>query len=279
MVCFPNCKINLGLRILDKREDGFHNLETIFYPVLLKDGLEIINSTSNDPVEFTQSGLSIDGIVEENLCVKAWQLIKKDFPQLPAVRLHLHKCIPMGAGLGGGSSDAAFTLQLLNDKFQLGLTKIQLLQYAAQLGSDGPFFIINKPCHATGRGEELTEINVDLRGYFTALINPGIHINTGWAFSKLSDGSKATGSYPKSLTTIIQQPISTWKDELQNDFESPVAEKYPQIITIKEDLYNLGAVYAAMSGSGSTVFGLFETAVSLTQFENQNYITKLINGS
>ena len=201
----------------------------------------------------------------------------------------------MGAGLGGGSSDAAFTLHLLNDKFQLGLSKVQLLQYAAQLGSDGPFFIINKPCHATGHGEELTEINVDLRGYFIALINPGIHVNTAWAFgmlsdgskpsegakpsdgSKLSDGSKPSDSY--TLTTIIQQPISTWKDELQNDFESPVAEKYPQIKTIKEDLYNMGAVYAAMSGSGSTVFGLFETAVSLTQFENQNYMTKLINGS
>ena len=187
MVCFPNCKINLGLRILDKREDGFHNLETIFYPVLLNDGLEIINnSTSNDPIEFTQSGLSIDGIVEDNLSVKAWRLIKKDFPQLPAVKLHLHKCIPMGAGLGGGSSDAAFTLHLLNDKFQLGLSKVQLLQYAAQLGSDGPFFIINKPCHATGRGEELTEINVDLRGYFTALITFPFKgkAGTGWPRAK-----------------------------------------------------------------------------------------------
>ena len=272
MIVFPNCKINLGLHILNKREDGFHNLETVFYPVGLKDVLEIIPSHNADNIiEFTSSGLIVDGNMDDNICIKAYYLLKKDFPELPQIKMHLHKAIPMGAGLGGGSADAAFTLQLLNKKFNLDLSFTQLINYAAQLGSDCPFFIINKPCFATGRGEILEEINIDLSKYKIVLVNPGIHVNTGWAFSQLTPALPA-----KSIKEIIAQPINTWQKELQNDFEKPVFEKYPVIKNIKESLYTQGAVYAAMSGSGSTVYGIFENEISLAQFETQNYFVKII---
>ncbi len=273
MLVFPNCKINLGLHILGKREDRFHNLETVFYPVACKDALELITATNNTTdIEFTGTGLAVDGDVFDNLCVKAYHLLKTDFPQLPAVKIHLHKTIPMGAGLGGGSADAAFMLKLLNDKFSLNLSTPQLLHYALQLGSDCPFFIINKPCVATGRGEVLEEIMVDLAVYKIVLINPGIHVNTRWAFSKL------TPALPlKSVKEIIKQPVETWKEELKNDFELPVFTAHPQIREIKESLYQQGAIYAAMSGSGSTVFGIFESDSVPVSLENSNYFIKTIN--
>jgi 4-diphosphocytidyl-2-C-methyl-D-erythritol kinase len=275
MVVFPNCKINLGLHILAKREDGFHNLETVFFPVGAKDALEIIpSSNSNAEIEFSSSGLTVDGNTNDNICIKAYHLLKKDFAQLPNIKMHLHKAIPMGAGLGGGSADGAFTLQLLNKKFNLNIATPQLLHYAAQLGSDCPFFIINKPCYATGRGEMLEETGAVLSGYEIVLINPGIHVNTGWAFSQL------TPALPqKSIKQIIEQPIETWQAELKNDFEKPVFEKYPAIKNIKEALYQQGAIYAAMSGSGSTVFGIFKNNVpgktnfkSLLQFANALWV-------
>jgi 4-diphosphocytidyl-2-C-methyl-D-erythritol kinase len=178
MIVFPNCKINLGLQILNKRADNFHAIETVFYPIDLKDGLEIISS-SGAAVEFSATGLPIDGNEADNICIKACHLLKNNFPQLPGIKMHLHKTVPMGAGLGGGSADGAFTLRLLNQKFNLGLSTQQLIDYALQLGSDCPFFIINKPCYATGRGELLQEVNIDLSTYKIVLINPGIHINTG----------------------------------------------------------------------------------------------------
>jgi 4-diphosphocytidyl-2-C-methyl-D-erythritol kinase len=272
MLLFPNCKINLGLHILNKREDGFHNLETVFYPVGVKDALEIIPSASTaEAIEFSSSGLTVEGNTNDNICIKAYHLLKKDFPQLPCIKMYLHKAIPMGAGLGGGSADGAFALQLLNTKFNLNISTPQLLNYAEQLGSDCPFFIINKPSYATGRGEILETINIDLSKYSIALINPGIHINTGWAFSQL------TPALPqKSIQQIIQQPVSTWKEELKNDFEKPVFEKYAAIKDIKEELYHLGAVYACMSGSGSTVFGIFENTISLDTFTNKNYLVKIL---
>ena len=185
MVVFPNCKINIGLRILDKRPDGFHNLETIFYPIPLKDSLEIIRDTSpQQEIIFSQSGNQIDGVPADNLCIKAYRLLKKDFPQLPAIQMHLHKAIPLGAGLGGGSADAAFAIKLLNEKFQLNLSPDQLISYSLQLGSDCPFFIINKPCYATGRGEIMQPLTISLSGYQLVLVNPGIHVNTSWAFSQ-----------------------------------------------------------------------------------------------
>ena len=260
MISFPNCKINLGLNIIAKRTDGFHELQTVFYPVAIKDVLEIVQQqTETTDVEFSATGLSIDEDPSNNLCVKAYHLLKKDFPKLPAIKMHLHKNIPMGAGLGGGSADGAFTLQLLNNKFQLGLTTEQLTECALQLGSDCPFFIINQPCYAEGRGEKLQPIPLDLSAYRFVIINPGIHINTGWAFSQATPASPA-----KPIREIISQPIETWKAELKNDFEVPVFESHPQIKAIKEKLYTQGAVYAAMTGSGSTVFGIFEKNADLS---------------
>jgi len=254
LLSFPNCKINLGLNILSKRDDGFHDIATAFYPVPITDAVEIIHApASTQPINFTNSGLVVDGDINNNICIKAYNLLKKDFPQLTAITMHLHKSIPLGAGLGGGSADAAFTLQLLNTKFKLNLTNEQLINYALQLGSDCPFFIINQPCFATGRGEVLKQITLDLSNYQLIIINPGIHINTGWAFSQIKPG------VPKlSIELVIQQPINTWKADLINDFEVPVFEKYPVIQSIKAQLYKSGAVYAAMSGSGSSVFGLFD---------------------
>jgi 4-diphosphocytidyl-2-C-methyl-D-erythritol kinase len=259
MIVFPNCKINLGLQILNKREDGFHNLETIFYPVHLRDALEVVRSATQQPssnIFFQSTGLPIDISVQNNLCIKAYELIKKDFLSLPPVQMHLHKTIPMGAGLGGGSSDAAFTLKLLNEKFKLGISQQQLIQYALQLGSDCPFFIINKPCYATGRGEILETVELDLSAYKFAIVNPGIHVNTGWAFAQLNIDGLGRPKRP-GPKRIIQQPIETWKDELKNDFEDPVLKEFPEIENIKQQLYDAGAVYASMTGSGSSVFGIF----------------------
>jgi 4-diphosphocytidyl-2-C-methyl-D-erythritol kinase len=253
VIVFPNCKINLGLNITGKRTDNYHNLETVFFPVFLKEALEIIRDNySNQSIHYSFSGLGINSDSSNNLCVKAYYLLKKDFPALAAVKLHLHKVIPMGAGLGGGSADGAFTLKLLNKLFNLHLSTDQLINYALALGSDCPFFIINKPCFATGRGEILEEIKLDLREYKIVLVNPCIHIHTSNAFSQIKPSIPA-----KSIKEIIQQPITTWKNELKNDFENAVFEEYPAIAAIKKAFYDNDAVYASMSGSGSTVYGIF----------------------
>ena len=251
MVLFPNCKINIGLNVIRKRADGYHDLETVFYPVALKDAIEVIRSSE---FNFQLSGLPVIGTADNNLCVKAYNHLKQDFPALPPVSIHLHKTIPMGAGLGGGSADGAFMLKLLNKKFQLNLSEKKLISYALELGSDCPFFIINKPCFATGRGENLSPVQLDLSGYKLVLVNPGIHVSTKEAFSKLSPAIPA-----KSIGKIIQQPIESWKDELKNDFEETVFQLYPAIQNIKEELYAKGAIYASMTGSGSTVYGIFKT--------------------
>ena len=251
MVSFPNCKINLGLQIIRKREDGYHDLETVFYPILLCDALEIIQ-TSEKQTTITISGLTIDSGSGDNICLKAYNLLKKDF-DLPAVTIHLHKVIPIGAGLGGGSSNGAFTLLLLNKKFNLNLSEDALMKYALELGSDCPFFIKNKPCFATSRGEILEPISVDLSNYKIVLINPGIHVNTGLAFSKIKPKADRV-----SVAEIIQQPIASWKNILANDFEKTIFEQHPPIKEIKELLYSNGAIYASMTGSGSSVYGIFE---------------------
>lgn len=261
MLLYPNCKINLGLKITGKRADGYHNIETVFFPVPLSDAIEIIdNNNTLEDLEYTQSGIPIGGDRKNNLCIKAWQLLKNDFPTLPSIKLHLHKAIPMGAGLGGGSADGAFTVRLLNQKYQLGLTESQLIHYALKLGSDCPFFIINTPCLASGRGERLQPIPLSLSGYRLVVVNPGIHINTGWAFSKIKAVEGATNENAEtkhSLSTAIAAPIDKWRNGLENDFEIPVFEEYPSIQSIKEVLYQKGAVFASMSGSGSSVFGIF----------------------
>lgn len=262
MLFFPSCKINLGLKITGKRADGYHNIATVFFPVPFNDVIEIIdNKEDSDEIEFTQSGISIVGDQKDNLCIKAWQLLKNDFPLLPSVKLHLHKAIPMGAGLGGGSADGAATLLLLNQKYLLNISETQLLSYALQLGSDCPFFIINKPCLGSGRGELLQPISLTLNSYQLVVVNPGIHVNTGWAFSQLNLDANTVNDNAltiESLSNIILGDMVNWKDELKNDFEQPVFEKFPALEVIKNTLYENGAVYASMSGSGSTVFGIFK---------------------
>ncbi len=254
MVSFPNCKINLGLHILRKRSDGYHELETVFYPIGLTDVLEIIeNRNAKTAVHLSTSGLPVEGRPANNLCVRAYRLLQKDFPFLQPMLIHLHKVIPAGAGLGGGSANASFALQMINDIAGLGLNQQQLLHYAAQLGSDCPFFIINKPCYATGRGEILEEFELDLSAYSIVLVNPGIHVDTGVAFSGIVP---AMPEY--SIKEILQQPVSQWKYKLQNDFEKTVFKRYREIVDIKDSLYQQGALYASMSGSGSTVYGIFE---------------------
>ena len=261
MIVFPNCKINLGLHILRKREDGFHDLETVFYPLPLQDALEIVQNDTTEPeLTFSASGLPIDGEAANNLCYKAYYLLKQQFPQLPAVRMHLHKVIPMGAGLGGGSADGTFTLLALNKKFNLGLPDSALIELSLNLGSDAPFFIPNKPCYATGRGEHLMPVELDLSAYKILVINPKIHINTGWAFSHIRPFSGRA-----SLKELIQLPINEWKGKLINDFELPVSTHHPEISAIKEGLYQYNALYAAMSGSGSTVFGIFPKEADLSK--------------
>jgi 4-diphosphocytidyl-2-C-methyl-D-erythritol kinase len=272
MIAFPNCKINLGLSITGKRKDGYHNLETVFYPLPVNDILEIITDGSAKEAELTQSGLAIEGDPKDNLCIKAYHSLKKDFPRLPAIKIHLHKTIPSGGGLGGGSADGAATLKLLNEKFQLHISNDQLLSYALQLGSDCPFFIINQPCFATSRGEQLENMPVDLNGYKILLVNPQIHVNTSWAFSQLTPIKKR-----KSLKEIITQPITTWREDLKNDFEEIVFSKYAEIKLIKETLYHKGAVYSAMSGTGSTVYGIFHSnQVINTEFPPEYFIKELI---
>ena len=254
MIVFPNCKINLGLHILQKRADGFHDLETVFYPIPLQDALEIVQDSSYaNGIQFTSSGLVVDARPEDNICVKAYKLLEKDHPGLPAVKMHLHKVIPTGAGLGGGSSDGAFALKLLNTKFSLGLNENDLIDYALQLGSDCPFFIKNQSCFATGRGERMETITLHLAAYKIILVNPRIHIPTKEAFSRIIPNNER-----RSIRDIVGEPVEQWKDILKNDFEDSVFNLHPEIGQIKHKLYLEGAVYASMTGSGSSVYGLFK---------------------
>jgi len=266
VIVFPNGKINIGLRVVQKRKDGFHDIETIFYPVPVKDALEIVHNTNHE-AQLEPSlhiyGLQVGGIAADNLCLKAWQLLKKDFPHLPAVDIQLLKMIPIGGGLGGGSADGAFMLQLLNEKFHLELSAESLIQYALQLGSDCPFFIFNKPCVATGRGELLEPLSLSLQGFQLVLIFPGIHVNTGWAFSQLQLPEQ-TDRERMPLSALITQPVADWKLSVQNDFEAPVFSAHPELKAYRDLLYQQGALYAAMSGSGSTVYGLFEKNSALS---------------
>jgi 4-diphosphocytidyl-2-C-methyl-D-erythritol kinase len=267
VILFPNCKINLGLYIAGKRPDGFHNLQTGFYPVALHDVLEIIE-TPHAPTTLFSSGIE-SGDGRSNSCMKAYQLLKKAFPLLPPVAIHLHKAIPVGGGLGGGSADAAFTLRLLNQKFHLGLSEAHLLEYALELGSDCPFFIKNTPCLATGRGEVLQPFPLDLSGYKIVLVNPGIHVNTGWAFTQIKPESPDI-----DLAAILRLPVTEWKNNLVNVFEKPLFDKHPPIKAVKDILYEKGAVYASMSGSGATVYGLFKKEDQLTFSFPPQYLVK-----
>ncbi|HRG00321.1 MAG TPA: 4-(cytidine 5'-diphospho)-2-C-methyl-D-erythritol kinase [Bacteroidia bacterium] len=253
MICFPNAKINLGLNITEKRSDGYHNIETIFYPIAWNDALEVIvNKESQKEFNLHLSGLAIAGNIEDNLLYKAYQIIKQT-KTLPHINVYLHKTLPMGAGLGGGSADAAFFINLLNEQFSLNFTEAERIDIARQLGSDCAFFIKNTPVYATQKGDIFTDIKLDLSHLFIAIVYPNVHSNTKEAYSLVKPQQPI-----KSLLEIIQQPISTWKTDLINDFEKSIFSLYPIVEKTKKDLYELGAQYACMSGSGSAVFGLFE---------------------
>lgn len=256
MVVFPNCKINIGLNVCRRRPDGFHDIETVFYPVPWFDILEIIPSEKQ---EFTFAGVAIDCELKDNLCYKAYQLLNKNH-QLPAVKLFLYKNIPSGAGLGGGSADAALTLLTLNQLFSLNLTEDELMRYASLLGSDCTFFIKNQPVFAIGKGDVFSDVSVDLTGYYLLIVKPAIHINTSEAFRMLSP------RLPNhSVKDLIQLPHTEWRNSIINDFETAVFSKYAELKVIKEKLYSMGAVYAAMSGSGSALYGLFNNKVDYSK--------------
>lgn len=266
MITFPNAKINLGLHITEKRPDGYHNLETVFYPIPLDDALEIhlLNSPSNCKYALHLSGIEVTGKVEDNLVVKAYLLLDKDF-QLPPIDIHLFKHIPSGAGLGGGSADAACMLKLLNERFSLNLTVEQLERYAATLGADCAFFIRNQPTFAEGIGNIFSPIPLSLTGYQLVVVKPDIFVSTREAFSQIKPHRPEY-----SLRESLSHPIEEWKESVVNDFEASVFPQYPAIKEIKEELYRQGAAYASMSGSGSSVFGLFnpEGAISLIPFKD-----------
>jgi 4-diphosphocytidyl-2-C-methyl-D-erythritol kinase len=272
MISYPNAKINLGLNVVEKRSDGYHNIESVFYPVPLCDILEILPSASGEAT-FQTSGLPVPGPHSENLCLKAFDIIQSavrspqpaDFSPQSAVRrppsalsIYLHKQLPTGSGLGGGSSDGAFALKMMNEIFGLFIDEEKMVQMALRLGSDCPFFIRNRPAFAEGRGEILSDINVDLKGYFLALVIPPVQVSTAQAYGMLTPGKP-----PVSVKEITALSVDSWKDKLGNDFEKPVFEKFPEIGEVKKKLYGLGAIYASMSGSGSAVYGLFRNPVSL----------------
>jgi len=250
VLCFPNCKINLGLYITRRREDGYHDIETVFYPLSLHDALEVVPSAKTT---LHASGLAVSGSDQDNLVWKAYHLLNVAYPgKIPPLDIYLHKSIPMGAGLGGGSADGAYMLHLLNDYCNLRLTTPQLIAFALQLGSDCPFFIHNTPQFATGRGEIMNDISLDLSAYSIQLICPQVHVSTAKAFGMITPRPAAF-----DLRTLGSLPVEQWKHNINNDFEIPVFSQYPVLENIKQQLYDQGALYAAMSGSGSSVFGIF----------------------
>ena len=269
MVTFPNCKINLGLNILQKREDGYHDIRSVFLPIPWYDVLEII--TSREQNTYIQTTGLHSGIPTDNLCLKAYNLLKKDHPLLPDISIHLHKTIPAGAGLGGGSADAAFMLILLNNKFDLQIPSTKMYEYAGQLGSDCSFFLLNKPAIASGKGEILEPIDLSFEGKKLFILNPGIHIPTAEIFKEIKPGFPA-----KSLPDIIHQPMETWKHELKNDFEEIVFRKFPILEESKKSLYAFGAEYASMTGTGSTLYAIFKEDFPEKFPKNPAWISKWV---
>ena len=258
MILYPNAKINIGLNVVEKRTDGYHNLETVFYPINLLDALEITTDEHQaDSVKLKVSGEAIAGRPSDNLVMKACNLMRSMFPEkIERLSVHLHKHIPTGAGLGGGSSDAAFTIKALNEKFSLGMSVDQMEQLSAQLGADCPFFIKNQPVFAEGIGDIFTDIDIVLKGKTLVLVKPDISVSTADAYSLVSPHKPL-----QSLRESLRLPVEEWKNHVVNDFESSVFKKFPEIAAIKDRLYDLGALYASMSGSGSAVYGIFNQPV------------------
>jgi len=263
MITFPNSKINIGLNITSKRTDGYHNLETIFYPIKIKDALEIIES--NEMV-FETSGIEIPGNPNQNLCLQAYDLMRKDY-DLPNIKIHLHKNVPIGAGLGGGSADAAFFIKLINDKFELQISDEKMENYCRKLGADCAFFIQNKPVFAFDKGDVFEPIALNLSDYYLALVMPQVHVSTAEAYQ---------GIIPKkpkqSLKELIKLPIEEWQGNITNDFENHILENHPKIRKVKQDLLAAGAVFSLMSGSGASVYGIFIEKVDLNFLEKDNLV-------
>jgi len=263
MLAFANAKINLGLNVTGKRADGYHNLETVFYPVRLSDAVEI---TEAEHTFCEVRGIEVPGDTGDNICLKAYELLKRDF-SLPALQITLLKNIPVGAGLGGGSADAAFLIKLINTKYQLGLSVDKMEDYARVLGADCAFFIRNEPAYAVERGDHFVPLSIDLSAWYMVLVKPPVHVSTADAFAGLSPAAPAA-----PVSELIHLPVTEWKGRLVNDFEGPIFAKYPEIAAIKTALYHAGATFALMSGSGSSVFAIFDKAVQLKELEKENKV-------
>ncbi len=265
MVSFPNAKINIGLNITEKRPDGYHNIETIFYPIGLCDKLSF-EIAKGDETSLSISGIKIDGDPNDNLIIRAYNLLKNNY-YLPSLNIFLEKNIPFGAGLGGGSADAAFMLKMLNEEFNLNLTPIDLEKFAAELGADCPFFVLNKPVFASGIGNVFSNINISIKGYYIVLIKPNVYVSTSNAYSGVKVQKSAF-----SLLNLSEKSISEWKDIVVNDFEKSVFLKFPAIAAIKETLYQQGALYASMSGSGSSVYCIFDKKVDVSTLFQDSFV-------
>lgn len=270
MIVFPPAKINLGLNVVERRPDGYHNLETVFYQVGLRDALEVLPMHPDYPsachCSMTVENIAVEGDPQKNLVVKAYELLRRDFPQMPRVHAHLFKNIPTQAGMGGGSSDCAYMIRLLNEMCGLGLSQQRMIDYAAQLGADCPLFILDTPAYAEGIGERLIPVSLKLDGLRLAIVKPDIPVPTKEAFSLITPKRPQ-----KNCLDIVRQPIETWRDELVNDFEKSVFALHPEIAAVKQRLYDMGAVYASMSGSGSAVYAFFrkEDVYSETMLESE----------
>lgn len=263
MLNFPNAKINIGLNIISRRRDGYHNLETVFYPIKVYDALEIIEA---DVLSFETSGIEIPGYANENLCLKAYDLLKNGHA-IPPVKIHLHKQIPIGAGLGGGSADAAFFIRLMNEKFNLNLDTTAMESYARDLGADCAFFVQNKPVFAYGKGDEFSDVSLDLSGYYLVLVMPPVHVSTGEAYRGVKPSQ-----VNNSLKELISLPVGEWRTEIKNDFEESIFKNHSSIRGVKAALYEAGALYASMSGSGASVYGIFKNKVELPELEKVNQV-------
>ena len=263
MIVFPSAKINIGINITGRRPDGYHNIETIFYPLPIYDALEAL---PGDELTFHSSGLEIPGRIEDNLCIKGYQLMSKDY-DLPTVNIHLLKHIPIGAGLGGGSANAAFFIKLINNLFDLKLTTDQMLDYARQLGADCAFFIENKPVFAFEKGDRFEDIQLDLSSYHIVLVMPPAHVSTAEAYRGVKPAPVT-----ESLKELIKLPVADWKHHIKNDFEESVFKNHPVIRGVKAALYEAGATYASMSGSGASVFGIFNKKPNLSELEKTNRV-------
>jgi 4-diphosphocytidyl-2-C-methyl-D-erythritol kinase len=254
MLTFPNAKLNLGLYVTQHRADGFHTLESVFVPLPWTDALEMLPAPAGAATSLTLTGRPIPGDPTTNLCVRAYELLQADFPQLPPVQLYLHKIVPIGAGLGGGSADAAFALKAANDLFSLNLSIETLESYARRLGSDCAFFIQNKSVLAVEKGDVFEEINLSLTGATCVVVYPDLHISTAEAYARI------TPQLPlHPLRAALAQPMNTWRTTVSNDFETALTPSHPVLADIKQQLYEAGATYASLSGSGSAVYGLWES--------------------